>query len=372
MLLNKIIGQKIKEGVSLLYNNEVNENLIQLQKTKREFEGDITLVVFPLVRISKKSPEQTADELGKYLVKELDIIEKFNIVKGFLNLSVKHTYYIDFLKTEGDNSNYGYLNAPPDAELFMVEYSSPNTNKPLHLGHIRNILLGWSICRILQANGKNVVKTNIVNDRGIHICKSMLAWKKWGNGATPESSAKKGDHLVGEYYVKFDQEYKKEIAELVADGISQEDAARKAPVLIEAQEMLLKWEAHDPEIHALWKTMNDWVYDGFDVTYKRLGVSFDKIYFESDTYSVGRTTVIAGLDRGVFYQRPDNSVWIDLTKDGLDEKLVLRSDGTSVYMTQDIGTAQLRQQDYDFDRMIYVVGNEQNYHFKVPSFLWNG
>jgi arginyl-tRNA synthetase len=369
MLLNKIIGQKIKEGVSLLYNNEVNENLIQLQKTKREFEGDITLVVFPLVRISKKSPEQTADELGKYLVKELDIIEKFNIVKGFLNLSVKHTYYIDFLKTEGDNSNYGYLNAPPDAELFMVEYSSPNTNKPLHLGHIRNILLGWSICRILQANGKNVVKTNIVNDRGIHICKSMLAWKKWGNGATPESSAKKGDHLVGEYYVKFDQEYKKEIAELVADGISQEDAARKAPVLIEAQEMLLKWEAHDPEIHALWKTMNDWVYDGFDVTYKRLGVSFDKIYFESDTYSVGRTTVIAGLDRGVFYQRPDNSVWIDLTKDGLDEKLVLRSDGTSVYMTQDIGTAQLRQQDYDFDRMIYVVGNEQNYHFKVLSLI---
>jgi arginyl-tRNA synthetase len=369
MLLNKIIGQKIKEGVLLLYNNEVNENLIQLQKTKREFEGDITLVVFPLVRISKKSPEQTADELGKYLVKELDIIEKFNIVKGFLNLSVKHTYYIDFLKTEGDNSNYGYLNAPPDAELFMVEYSSPNTNKPLHLGHIRNILLGWSICRILQANGKNVVKTNIVNDRGIHICKSMLAWKKWGNGATPESSAKKGDHLVGEYYVKFDQEYKKEIAELVADGISQEDAARKAPVLIEAQEMLLKWEAHDPEIHALWKTMNDWVYDGFDVTYKRLGVSFDKIYFESDTYSVGRTTVIAGLDRGVFYQRPDNSVWIDLTKDGLDEKLVLRSDGTSVYMTQDIGTAQLRQQDYDFDRMIYVVGNEQNYHFKVLSLI---
>jgi arginyl-tRNA synthetase len=369
MSLQKIIGQKLKEGISLLYGIEAEEKQIQLQKTKHEFEGDITLVVFPLLRISKKTPEQTADQLGNYLQKELDIIEKFNIVKGFLNLSIAYKYYLDFLKTEAGNHDFGHREVTADADLYMVEYSSPNTNKPLHLGHIRNNLLGWSICQILAANGKKVVKTNIVNDRGIHICKSMLAWQKWGRGETPEKTGIKGDHLVGDYYVKFDQEYKKQIADLVAQGVSSDEAAKKAPIILEAQDMLRKWEAHDPDILTLWKKMNGWVYEGFDVTYKRLGVGFDKIYYESDTYSVGRTTVISGLDKGVFYQRPDNSVWIDLTKDGLDEKLLLRADGTSVYITQDIGTAQLRQQDYAFNRMIYVVGNEQNYHFKVLSLI---
>lgn len=369
MSLQKTITQKIIEGASVLYNAPIEENSIQLQKTKKEFEGDITLVVFPLLRISKKSPEQTADDFGRYLKEKLDIIEKFNIVKGFLNLSISGNYYLNFLKTEAEDNNYGQQKVDPNADLFMVEYSSPNTNKPLHLGHIRNNLLGWSICQIIEANGKKVVKTNIVNDRGIHICKSMLAWQKWGKGETPESSGKKGDHLVGDYYVKFDQEYKKQIADLISQGETQEEASRKAPIIIEAQEMLQKWEAHDPEIHALWKKMNNWVYKGFDITYKRLGVTFDKIYYESDTFSVGRDSVISGLDKGVFYQRPDNSVWIDLTKDGLDEKLVLRSDGTSVYITQDIGTAQLRQQDYSFNRMIYVVGNEQNYHFKVLALI---
>jgi arginyl-tRNA synthetase len=369
MSLQKIIGQKLVEGVSLLYNTQIEEKQIQLQKTKKEFEGDITLVVFPLLRISKKTPEQTAEELGVFLQEKLDIIQKFNIVKGFLNLSVSDIYYINFLKTEAEAEDFGQRAIEADADLYMVEYSSPNTNKPLHLGHIRNNLLGWSICCILEANGKRVVKTNIVNDRGIHICKSMLAWQKWGKGETPEKSGKKGDHLVGDYYVKFDQEYKKQIADRVALGATPEEAAKNAPLILEAQEMLIKWEAHDPEIHALWKTMNAWVYEGFSDTYQRLGVAFDKIYYESDTYSVGRTSVISGLDQGVFYQRPDNSVWINLTDDGLDEKLVLRSDGTSVYITQDIGTAQLRQQDYAFDKMIYVVGNEQNYHFKVLALI---
>ncbi len=369
MSLQLTIAQKVIECVKVLYNATADDQSVQLQKTKKEYEGDITLVVFPLLRISKKSPEQTAQDIGEYLQKNLDIIQKFNIVKGFLNLLVTESYYLDFLKHEASSPDYGRAKMSSQPELYMVEYSSPNTNKPLHLGHIRNNLLGWSICQILEATGKKVVKTNIVNDRGIHICKSMLAWQKWGNNETPESSGKKGDHLVGDYYVKFDLEYKKQIAELVAGGVTQEEAARKAPIILEAQEMLRRWEAHDPEIHALWSTMNSWVYRGFESTYKRLGVAFDKIYYESDTYAVGRTTVINGLDRGVFYKRPDNSVWIDLTNDGLDEKLVLRSDGTSVYITQDIGTAQLRQQDYAFDRMIYVVGNEQNYHFKVLAII---
>jgi arginyl-tRNA synthetase len=369
MLLQQRLTEKICEAISVLYGQDIEEKLVQLQKTKKEFKGDITLVVFPLLRLSKKTPEKTAEDIGNYLSKNLDIVDEYNIIKGFLNLSVTTNYYINFLRAEASDIHFGRQPVTADADLYMVEYSSPNTNKPLHLGHIRNNLLGWSICRILEANGKKVVKTNIVNDRGIHICKSMLAWQKWGNGETPETNGKKGDHLVGDYYVKFDQEYKKQIADRIKQGENEEQAAKNAPIIIEAQEMLLKWEAHDEEIHALWEKMNAWVYSGFDVTYKRLGVSFDKIYYESDTYAVGRNMVISGLDRGVFYQRPDNSVWIDLTKEGLDEKLVLRADGTSVYITQDIGTAQLRQQDFSFNRMIYVVGNEQNYHFKVLAII---
>jgi arginyl-tRNA synthetase len=369
MYLHNILTREIIRAVSALYGQPVDEDLLQLQKTKKEFEGDITLVVFPLLRISKKTPENTAEEIGSYLQSNLDIISRYNKVKGFLNLTVSGSYYLNFLHTEALLENFGEQEVPADAELYMVEFSSPNTNKPLHLGHIRNNLLGWSVCRILEANGKRVIKTNIVNDRGIHICKSMLAWQRWGHGETPESSGKKGDHLVGEYYVRFDQEYKRQIAEGVTRGENQDEAAKSAPIILDAQEMLRKWEAHDPETHALWEKMNGWVYRGFEVTYERLGVSFDKIYYESDTYAVGRNLVIGGMDKGVFYQRPDNSVWIDLTKEGLDEKLVLRSDGTSVYITQDIGTAQLRQQDYSFDRMIYVVGNEQNYHFKVLAII---
>ncbi len=369
MLLHDSILEHSSKGINALYGVQIEGDLIQLQKTKSEFTGDVTLVVFPLLRFSKKTPEQTAEDLGNYLKDHLEYISSFKVIKGFLNLSVSSSYYLEFLKNEALRDCFGKQSSKPDAELYMVEYSSPNTNKPLHLGHIRNNLLGWSICKILEANGKKVVKTNIVNDRGIHICKSMLAWKKWGNGETPENSGKKGDHLVGEYYVKFDQEHKKQIKELVAKGESQEEAARKAPLIIEAQDMLRKWETGDPEIRHLWEMMNGWVYRGFNETYERLGVSFDKIYYESDTYSVGRLNVLNGLDRGVFFQRDDKSVWIDLSKDGLDEKVLLRSDGTSVYMTQDIGTAQLRQQDYNFDKMIYVVGNEQNYHFKVLSLI---
>ncbi len=369
MLLHESILSNTVKGISALYGAQTDKELIQIQKTKKELEGDITLVVFSLLRFSKKTPEQTADELGKYLEKNLGYIKGFEVIKGFLNLTVDASYYLDFLKDEASKEDFGQKRPQPDSELIMVEYSSPNTNKPLHLGHVRNNLLGWSICKILEANGKKLIKTNIVNDRGIHICKSMLAWQKWGKGETPESKGKKGDHLVGDYYVKFDQEYKKQIQELVSKGKSQEDAARKASLIIEAQEMLRKWESGDPEIRQLWEVMNSWVYDGFNTTYNRLGVSFDKIYYESDTYSVGRMSVLGGLDQGIFNQKEDNSVWVDLSAEGLDEKVLLRSDSTSVYMTQDIGTAQLRQQDYNFNKMIYVVGNEQNHHFKVLSII---
>lgn len=369
MNLKSQITEGVIKGIQALYNAAVNSNSTQLQKTRKEFEGDITVVVFPFLKISKKSPEDTAKELGNFLKDNVEIVEDFNVIKGFLNLVISSGYYIGYMKECAIEDNYGFIPASGDSELFMVEYSSPNTNKPLHLGHIRNNLLGWSVCEILKANGKKVVKTNIVNDRGIHICKSMLAWQKWGNGETPENTGKKGDHLVGDYYVRFDQEYKKQIVKLTNQGKSEEEAAKNAPLIIEAQKMLQKWEAHDPKIRELWATMNSWVYDGFNETYNRLGIDFDKIYYESDTYSVGRNSVISGLDRGIFNQHPDNSVWVDLTEEGLDEKILLRSDGTSVYMTQDIGTAQLRQQDYDFDKMIYVVGNEQNYHFKVLSII---
>jgi arginyl-tRNA synthetase len=369
MSLESILTEKIKEAVQEVFNEQIEDKLIQLQQTKKEFEGDLTLVVFPLLRISKKSPEQTANMLGGYLKEKFSIIAGYNVIKGFLNLTIADSYYLDFLDNVASAETFGRTPVTPDAELFMVEYSSPNTNKPLHLGHIRNNLLGWSICRILEANGKKVVKTNIVNDRGIHICKSMLAWQRWGNKETPQSAGKKGDHLVGDYYVKFDQEYKKQISSLIEQGQREDEAAKNAPLIQEAQEMLRKWEAGDPDTIKLWETMNQWVYEGFDVTYKRLGVSFDRIYYESDTYSVGRDTVISGMDKGVFVRHPDNSVWADLSAEGLDPKILLRSDGTSVYMTQDIGTAQLRQQDYKFDRMIYVVGNEQNHHFKVLSIV---
>ena len=369
MDLNSRIAKAVVKGIQILYQAEISEDLVQLQKTRKEFDGDITVVVFPFLKLSRKGPEDTGRELGEYLKEKLDIVEDFNVIKGFLNLAIHSAYYIRFLNTIARNDHFGTIPASSDSELFMVEYSSPNTNKPLHLGHIRNNLLGWSVCEILKAHGKRVVKTNIVNDRGIHICKSMLAWKKWGQGETPESTGKKGDHLVGDYYVKFDTEYKKQVKELIAGGMDEQDAAKKAPLIVEAQEMLRKWEARDPDTIQLWETMNHWVYEGFDITYQRLGVDFDKIYYESDTYAVGRNTVIAGLDRGIFVQHPDHSVWVDLTSEGLDEKILLRSDGTSVYMTQDIGTAQLRLQDYSFDKMIYVVGNEQIYHFKVLSII---
>jgi len=369
MSLYYSITQDTIDAVKELYGAVISPPQVQLQKTRKEFTGDITIVVFPVTRFSKKSPEQTADEIGNYLVNHNENISGFDKVKGFLNLIVSSSYYIEFLKTDSLNDNYGLKKPSEQSELFMVEYSSPNTNKPLHLGHIRNNLLGWSVCRILEATGKRVVKTNIVNDRGIHICKSMLAWQKWGNGETPDKTGKKGDHLVGDFYVLFDQEYKKQIRKLVDEGLSQEDAEKKAPLITEAQEMLRKWESGDPETISLWEMMNGWVYEGFDQTYKKLGVNFDKIYYESETYSIGRTSVIAGLDKGVFYQRDDKSVWVDLKNDGLDEKVLLRSDGTSVYITQDIGTAQLRQRDYKFDRMIYVVGNEQEYHFKVLAVI---
>lgn len=369
MTINTILIRKVTEAIQALYAAPIDNSLIQLQKTRKEFEGDITLVVFPLLKISRKSPDLTANEIGEYLVQCEDSIVAFNSIKGFLNLTVSDNFYIDFIQGIKLDPNYGLTESGPGSAKIMVEYSSPNTNKPLHLGHIRNNLLGNSICRILAANGKQVIKTNIVNDRGIHICKSMLAWQKWGNNETPESSYKKGDHLVGDYYVRFDLEYKKQIAELVKQGISEEQAAKEAPVIKEAQEMLRKWENGDSEIRDLWHKMNQWVYDGFDITYKRLGVSFDKIYYESDTYLVGRDTVLEGLKKGILLQKDDSSVWADLTADGLDQKILLRNDGTSVYMTQDIGTAQLRQNDFNPDKMIYVVGNEQNYHFKVLSLI---
>ena len=366
---NKII-KGIKDGIQSLYGADVDEKQIQVQQTRSEFEGQLTVVVFPFLRASKKGPEQTGQELGQYLKENLsDVVENFNVVKGFLNLVISSQSWLELLQAINADEQFGFVSATEDSPLVMIEYSSPNTNKPLHLGHVRNNLLGSSLARIVAANGNKVVKTNIVNDRGIHICKSMLAWLKYGNGETPESSGKKGDHLIGDYYVAFDQHYRQEVKELVAQGMDEEKAKQEAPLIKEAHEMLVKWEQNDPEVRALWKKMNEWVYAGFDETYKMMGVSFDKIYYESDTYLEGKEKVMEGLEKGIFYRREDGSVWADLTKDGLDEKLLLRSDGTSVYMTQDIGTAKLRFQDFPIDKMIYVVGNEQNYHFQVLSIL---
>jgi len=356
-------------AVKALYGQEVPEKMVQLQKTRSEFEGNLTLVVFPFVKMAHKSPEQTGQELGEYLVEHCEAISKYNVVKGFLNLSIANATWLQLLADINKDDHFGEKQSKEDSPLVMIEYSSPNTNKPLHLGHVRNNLLGWSLAQIMQANGNKVVKTNIVNDRGIHICKSMLAWLKWGNGETPESSGKKGDHLIGDYYVAFDKHYRDEIKDLVAQGMDEEQAKQEAPLIKEAHEMLVKWEKNDPEVRALWEKMNSWVYAGFDETYKKMGVSFDKIYYESQTYLKGKAKVEEGLAKGLFERHEDNSVWADLTNEGLDQKLLLRSDGTSVYMTQDIGTAEMRFHDYPIDKMIYVVGNEQNYHFQVLSIL---
>ena len=369
MIIEKQISNSVITAIKELYGAEVNEAQVQLQKTKKEFKGHLTLVVFPFLRMSKKSPEQTAQEIGEYLVKNEPAVAEFNVIKGFLNLTVACGCWIELLNDINSQEHYGIVNANENSPLVMIEYSSPNTNKPLHLGHVRNNLLGYSLSLIMAANGNKVVKTNIVNDRGIHICKSMLAWLKYGNGETPESSGKKGDHLIGDYYVAFDKHYKAEVAELMEKGLSKEEAEAQSPLMLEAREMLRKWEANDPEVRALWKKMNDWVYAGFDETYKMMGVSFDKIYYESETYLEGKEKVMEGLEKGFFFRKEDGSVWADLTAEGLDHKLLLRADGTSVYMTQDIGTAKLRFQDYPIDKMIYVVGNEQNYHFQVLSIL---
>ena len=369
MNIESTVVQSTVEAIKSLYGADFNAEKIQLQKTRKEFEGDFTLVVFPFLSLSKKKPEDTAQEIGEYLKANQPVVSAFNVVKGFLNLSISTDYWIELLKNIDKTEKWGTVAATETSPLVMVEYSSPNTNKPLHLGHIRNNLLGYALSNIIAANGNRVVKTNIVNDRGIHICKSMLAWQKWGEGATPESAGKKGDHLIGDYYVAFDKHYKAELAELMEKGMSKEEAEAASPLMGEAREMLVKWEAGDKEVRALWEKMNNWVYEGFDETYKRLGVDFDKIYYESDTYLVGKETVLEGLEKGLFYRRENGSVWADLTNEGLDEKLLLRSDGTSVYMTQDIGTAQLRFRDYPIDKMVYVVGNEQNYHFQVLSLL---
>lgn len=369
MSLDTTLVQSVKKAVESLYGQPVDEKTIQMQATRKEFEGDLTLVVFPFVKMSKKKPEETAAEIGDELMKIDSAVAKYNVIKGFLNLSISKSNWVSQLNNMLADDAYGTKKATADSPLFMVEYSSPNTNKPLHLGHIRNNLLGYSLCKILEANGLKVVKTNIVNDRGIHICKSMLAWKLFGNGETPASTGKKGDHLVGDYYVKFDKEYKAQVKDLMAQGKSEEDAKREAPLMVQAQAMLKAWEDGDAEVRKLWNMMNDWVYAGFDETYKRLGVGFDKIYYESQTYLDGKAKVNEGLANGSFYRRPDGSVWADLTSNGLDEKLLLRADGTSVYMTQDIGTATQRFNQYDINKMIYVVGNEQNYHFQVLSIL---
>lgn len=358
-----------QEAVSSLYGQQVPEKMVQLQKTRSEFEGNLTLVVFPFLKISKKNPEQTAQEIGQYLADHCEAVAGYNVVKGFLNLVIAPAAWLALLNDINANEHYGERQANENSPLVMIEYSSPNTNKPLHLGHVRNNLLGWSLAQIMQANGNHVVKTNIVNDRGIHICKSMLAWLKYGNGETPETSGKKGDHLIGDYYVAFDKHYREEVKQLVESGMDEEQAKQEAPLIKEAHEMLVKWENNDPEVRALWQKMNNWVYAGFDETYKKMGVSFDKIYYESQTYLKGKAKVEEGLAKGLFERHADNSVWADLTNEGLDQKLLLRSDGTSVYMTQDIGTAEMRFQDYPIDKMIYVVGNEQNYHFQVLSIL---
>ena len=371
-LVSSVIG-----GLKALYGQDVPAAQVQLQKTKKEFEGHLTLVVFPFLRMSKKGPEQTAQEIGEYLQANKPSVAAFNVIKGFLNLTIASSAWIELLNGIHADKQYGIVAVTDNSPLVMIEYSSPNTNKPLHLGHVRNNLLGNALANIVAANGNKVVKTNIVNDRGIHICKSMLAWQKYGNGETPESSGKKGDHLIGDYYVSFDKHYKAEVKELMAkfqsEGMNEEEAKAKAeaesPLMKEAREMLVKWEANDPEVRALWKKMNDWVYAGFDETYRMMGVTFDKIYYESNTYLEGKEKVMEGLEKGFFYRKEDGSIWADLTGEGLDHKLLLRADGTSVYMTQDIGTAKLRFADYPIDKMIYVVGNEQNYHFQVLSIL---
>ena len=377
MVIEQQITGAIIAGIKELYGADVTASQVQLQKTKKEFKGHLTLVVFPFLRMSKKSPEQTAQEIGEYLLRNEPAVAEFNVIKGFLNLTVACSCWIDLLNSINEQPAYGIIPVTEQSPLVMIEYSSPNTNKPLHLGHVRNNLLGYSLSKIMKANGNQIVKTNIVNDRGIHICKSMLAWKKYGNGETPETSGKKGDHLVGDYYVSFDKHYKAEVKELMteftAQGMSEDEAKAKAeaasPLMQEAREMLVKWEAGDPEIRGLWEMMNNWVYAGFDETYRKMGVSFDKIYYESNTYLEGKEKVMEGLEKGFFFKKEDGSVWADLTAEGLDHKLLLRGDGTSVYMTQDIGTAKLRFADYPIDKMIYVVGNEQNYHFQVLSIL---
>ena len=377
MKIESIISGSVVEAVKALYDQEVSPKMVQLQKTKQEFEGNLTLVVFPFLKISKKKPEDTAQEIGQYLKDNCTAVASFNVVKGFLNLVIAQSTWLQLLADIDADPKYGEKKADDNSPLVMIEYSSPNTNKPLHLGHVRNNLLGWSLAKIMEANGNKVVKTNIVNDRGIHICKSMLAWLKYGNGETPETSGKKGDHLIGDYYVAFDKHYREEVKQLtaqyVSEGMGEEEAEKKAkeeaPLIKEAHEMLVKWEQNDPEVRALWEKMNNWVYAGFDETYKALGVGFDKIYYESQTYLKGKAKVEEGLAKGLFERHDDNSVWADLTNEGLDQKLLLRSDGTSVYMTQDIGTAEMRFKDFPIDKMIYVVGNEQNYHFQVLSIL---
>lgn len=377
MKIEEILTTATATAVKVLYNQDIPQEQLQIQKTKKEFEGHLTLVVFPLLRISRKKPEETAQEIGEWLAANCEAVEKFNVVKGFLNLTISPDSWIYLLNDIHADTRFGLTPPTEQSPLVMIEYSSPNTNKPLHLGHVRNNLLGFALANIIEANGNRVVKTNIVNDRGIHICKSMLAWLKYGHGETPETSGKKGDHLIGDYYVAFDKHYREQVAELCgqyeSEGLTPDEAKDKAekeaPLMKEARAMLVKWEQNDPEVRALWKKMNNWVYAGFDETYKALGVNFDKIYYESDTYLEGKEKVLEGLKKGIFYRRDDGSVWADLTDKGLDEKLLLRADGTSVYMTQDIGTAKLRFQDYPIDKMIYVVGNEQNYHFQVLSIL---
>lgn len=369
MTVESIISQGVSNALKDLYGAEVKPEEVSPQTTRKEFEGNLTIVVFPYLKASHKKPEETAGEIGEWLVANVPAVEKYNVVKGFLNLTVNPAFWTKVLQDISKDENYGFVSPSEGSPLVMVEYSSPNTNKPLHLGHVRNNLLGYSLSKILEANGNRVVKTNIVNDRGIHICKSMLAWQKWGDGATPATSGKKGDHLIGDFYVLFDKHYKEEVKALMASGKSQEEAEATSPLMLEAREMLRKWEAGDKEVRGLWETMNSWVYAGFDETYRRLGVDFDKIYYESDTYLEGKDLVLGGIESGIMYRKDDGSVWADLTADGLDHKLLLRSDGTSVYMTQDIGTAKLRYQDYPIDKMVYVVGNEQNYHFQVLSLL---
>ena len=369
MKIEEKIAQGVREAVKALYGADIDIKSAMPGATRKEFEGDYTVVVFPFLRASKQKPEATAQAIGEWLVRNVDVVTGFNVVKGFLNLTVDAAFRRIELLEQAADENFGFTAATADSPLVMVEYSSPNTNKPLHLGHVRNNLLGYSLSKILEAAGNRVVKTNIVNDRGIHICKSMLAWQKWGDGCTPESTGKKGDHLIGDFYVLFDKHYKAEVADLMAQGMTEDEAKNEAPLMREAREMLVRWEQNDPEVRRLWQTMNGWVYEGFDETYKRLGVGFDKIYYESETYLEGKELVLKGLEEGKMYRREDGSVWADLKENGLDEKLLLRKDGTSVYMTQDIGTAKLRYRDFPINKMIYVVGNEQNYHFQVLSIL---